>query len=272
MNNYSNQWKIFCEESGDKGIPRSAGSSHFYIITAILVRAEDAEKFRSSIEEHTFKELRLRQPLEWKQLKSRFKRDDKRISKFLRRVERDSPEFLITNVFCNKEETNGPGLVDRNVFMNYLYGLMFRRIAGFLSKTNSRAELIIDRNTDKMAQDSLKNYISDVTRYYTGSHPRHSKPKWINPEDDPILGMSDFISGVALRSWTDYVENVSDECKKCEVTNCMYNCDESNYKYKRSFRYIQKWNYNTLSNWDWQGLLYHPYVYKDNYPHLIQPK
>lgn len=267
----STHWKIFCEESGDKGIPRKKGSSHFYIITAILVRAEDEKDLVDVIDTYKFKELRLKEPLEWKRLNSRYKRDDKRISRFLRKVEQNGPEFMISNVICNKDETNGPGFVDRNTFMNYLYGLMFKRISMFLKHTKSRADLIIDRNTDKIAQESLRNYISDVTKYYTGSHPRHSKPKWINPEDHSILGMSDFISGVNLRALTNYI-HTDEYCKKCQKHDCMYHCKRSGFEYPRSFKYIKEWNYISLKNWEWKGLLYHPFVNKDNYVHLIQPK
>lgn len=269
---HNNKWKIFCEESGDKGIPRKPGASYHYVITAILVRAEDEEKLIDTINTYKWKELRMPQPLEWKKMKSGYKRDDKRISRFFRKLEQNGPEFLVSNVICNKDETVGPGLVDRNTFMNYLYGLMFKRISIFLKSTNSRAELIIDRNTDKIAQESLRNYISDVTRYYTGTHPRHTKPKWINPEEHPILGLSDFISGVSLRAWKNYYENVSEECKNCKTIDCMYKCKNSNFKYWRSYKYIKEWNYADMENWDWRGLLYHPFEYKDNYRHLIQPK
>lgn len=272
LDNINTKWKIFCEESGDKGIPRKAGSSYHYIISAILVKEEDEQSLSDVIETYKWKDLRMRDPLEWKKLKSSYKREDKRISRFFRKIEQNGPDFLVSNVVCNKDETNGPGLVDRNTFMNYLYGLMFKRISTFLDATDSRAELVIDRNTDKMAQESLKNYISDVSRYYTGSHPRHTKPQWINPEDHPILGLADFVSGVSLRSWKSYVEDTGKECKSCGLINCMYQCQQSNFKYKRSYRYIKEWNYYTFDNWQWKGLIYHPYIYKNNYLNLIQPK
>lgn len=266
------KWKIFCEESGDKGIPRKGESSYHYIITAIVIKAEDEEDIINTIDMYKWKELRMRCPLEWKKVNTSYKRDDKRISRFLRKIEQNAPSFLVSNVICNKDETVGPGLVDRNIFMNYLYGLMFKRISNFLKATNSTAELIIDRNTDKIAQESLRNYISDISRYYTGTHPRHSKPRWINPEDNSILGLSDFISGLSLRAWKDYKENVNEECKECNIKDCMYNCENSNFGYKRSYKYIKQWNYDFLQDWDWRGLIYHPYQYKDSYRHLIQPK
>lgn len=272
MEQTNNKWKIFCEESGDKGIPRKAGSSHHYIISAILVKEENEELLSDVINNYKWKELRMKQPLEWKKLKTSFKRDDKRISKFFRKIEQDGPPFLVSSVICNKDETNGPGLVDRNTFMNYLYGLMFKRISTFLDVTNSRAELVIDRNTDKIAQESLRQYISNVSRYSTGSHPRHTKPKWINPEEHPILGLADFISGVSLRSWKSYVEDTIPECKSCGRINCLYRCEDSQFKYKKSYNYIREWNYYSMDSWDWRGLIYHPYEYKNDYLNIIQPK
>jgi Protein of unknown function (DUF3800) len=267
-----NNWLIFCEESGDKGIPWTEGSTDFYVITGILVREENEEEFKKIIETYKYKELRMKGPLEWKKLIGKIKRNDSKLSRFFKKIDNNSPQFLVTNVICNKHETNGPGLVDRNVFMNYLYGLMFKRICRFLEKTNSRAKLIIDRNTDPIAQESLRKYISDISRFYTGKHPRHSKPKWLNPEEHPILGLADFISGVTLRSLTDYHHNVNELCKRCNILYDIYKCKDSNFSYYRSYKYIHDWNYEVLTGWDWRGLIYHPYEYKDNYKHLFFPR
>lgn len=264
-------WHIFCEESGDKGIPWVPGSSNFYVVTAILVRTTNEQALRDNIEKFKYKVLRMSSPLEWKRLEAHKKRNDKLISRFFKKIEEKSPQFLVSTVICNKHETNGPGLVDRNVFMNYLYGLMFKRISWFLTTTNSRAKLTIDRNTDPIAQESLRNYISSVSRYQTGDVPRHSKPKWINPEEDPILGFSDFISGVTLRAMNNYFQNVSSTCKSCGKPYCIYDCSSSNFNYKSSFSYIINWNHDHLPNWEWKGLLYHPYKFKDNHRSLILP-
>lgn len=266
------RWKIFCEESGDKGIPWKEGSSHYYVITALMVREENEQQLIDVINTYKYRVLRMSAPLEWKKLKSYQKTNDKLLSRFLRKVRTDGPEFYVSNVVCNKHETNGPGLVDRNVFMNFLYGLIFKRIAWFLKYSNSTAELIIDRNTDKIAQESLRYYLSDVARYQTGSHPRYSKPRWINPEENAVLGLSDFISGISLRSLNDYHEFVDNDCKTCSVEFGLYNCSTSNFTYKRSYKQIIDWNYGQIANWEWNGLLYHPFMYKDNYKHLFVPK
>ncbi len=205
------KWKLYCEEAGDKAIPPVDGSSNFYVITGILVREEDESKLSNAIDTWKYKALRHKGPLEWKRLRGKLKRDDKLISRFLRKVEEEAPLFLVTNVICNKEETNGPGLVDRNKFMNYLYGLMFKKLIWFFKHTDASVSLIIDRNTDKQSQESFRSYISNLTRYHTGDDPRHEKPFWTHPELDPILGLSDFISGITLRSLEDYYSNV--ECR-----------------------------------------------------------
>lgn len=268
----NDKWLIYCEESGDKGIPWIIGSSHFYIVTAILVREEDEEQLRKVIELYKYKVLRMNAPLEWKKLKTSTKKDDKLLARFFKKVSTNGPDFLVSQVICNKHETYGPGLVDRYKFMNYLYGLMFKRISWFLKATDSYAKLNIDRNTDKIAQDSLRKYISDVSTYQTGQHPRHSKPKWMNPEDHPILGFSDFLSGVTLRSLTDYYQHVNPTCKVCKRDFCIYSCGVSNFSYGKSFKYVVDWCQADLPNWDWNGLLYHPFTYKDNYKNLILPK
>ncbi|MFI8650644.1 DUF3800 domain-containing protein [Bacillus velezensis] len=267
------RWKLYCEEAGDKAIPPVKGSSNFYVVTGILVREEDAEELSEVINKYKYKVLRQKGPLEWKRLGGKFKKDDKILSRFLRKIEDEGPFFLVTNVVCNKEETNGPGLVDRNRFMNYLYGLMFKKLVWFFKHTDARASLIIDRNTDKLSQDSFRSYISDLTRYYTGSHPRHSKPFWTHPELDPILGMADFLSGITLRSLEDYKLNVNESCKSCERLMHLYECEDSNFKYYRSMKKIVEMNYfDDVEGWDWRGLIYHPYGNRDKYKHLFPEK
>jgi hypothetical protein len=266
------RWLIFCEESGDKAIPWKVGSSDFYVITAVLVRERHEQVLIDAINKFKYQILRMNKPLEWKKLETHKKRDDIMIAKFLRSLYLETPNFIISSVICNKHETNGPGLVDTKTFMNYLYGLMFKKISWFLKSTNSSAKLIIDRNTDAIAQESLRNYISDVARFSTGERPRFTKPKWINPEEHSILGLSDFISGVSLRALSDYHSNVIGACKICNRSLCIYDCPGSNFSYSRSFKYPVDWNFKEFVNWDWRGLIYHPFVFKDNYRHLFLPR
>ena len=268
----ANNWVIYCEESGDKAIPWRSGSSDYYVITAIVLKEEDEQAMADTIKELSHKVLRMKKPIEWKKLEAHKKRNDVLLAKFFRRVEAEGPDFMISNVVCNKHETTGRGLEDTQVFMNYLYGLMFKRISTFLSKTNSTAKLFIDRNTDHIAQESLREYLSDVARVQTGKYPRFSKPKWMNPEDNPILGFSDFISGVSLRALQDYHDNVNSTCKVCGSDLCIYECVTSKFHYQKSYRYPIDWNFTVIPNWDWRGFLYHPYDYKDNYKHIFVPQ
>lgn len=268
----SEEWVIFCEEAGDKEFPWKVGSSHYYVVSAILVREKDVARFESIIEEYKFKVLRMNAPLEWKKLKPRQKKDDKLLSRFLRKVEAGGVEFLVTQVICDKKEITSDNFKNKIIFMNYLYGLIFKRIASFLKTTNAHAKLIIDRNTDKITQDSLRNYLSDVSKYWTGTHPKFSKPKWRNPEDHPILGLTDFVSGLALRSLEDYLSNVNETCKTCQTLYGLYQCETSNFIYKKSYKLIIDWNYNyELEAWSWKGLMYHPYAKRLNYKHLFFP-
>ncbi len=268
------KWLVFCEEAGDKELMLKQGSSSFYIVTSILIKQEDEQSFIDAIEDLKNKILGMKGPLEWKHLYGTKKRNDKLLGRFLKKIGEESPHFLVSNVICNKRETTGPGLIDKNTFMNYLYGLMFKRISWFLGHTNSTARLIIDRNTDKLAQTSLHHYISLISRGQTGQPPRHSKPSWINPEDHPILGLADFVSGISLRSLDNYLKNSHAICNPCltKRNNCIYRCTRSNYEYQASYRYIADWNYDQLPSWNWRGLLYHPFEYKDDYKNLFQPR
>jgi len=266
---------IFCEEAGDKEVQVKQGSSSHYIITSIIVKEENEVDFIKIIETLKSKILGLNNtPLEWKNLYGSKKRNDKLLGRFFKKINEQAPPFLISNVICNKNETSGSAFVDKKLFMNYLYGLMFKRISYFLKRTDSTAKLIIDRNTDKFAQLSLHHYISMISRHQTGQYPRHSKPKWINPEEHPILGLSDFISGVSLRSITDYQTDSHIICTPCPTKNndCIYICNTINFEYKKSYHYIKGWNYAQLKNWNWKGLIYHPYEFKNNYQCLFQPK
>lgn len=264
-------WLIFCEESGDKALPWKKGSTDYYIVSAVLVLEEMEHNLIEVIKTQTKKTLRIKTPLEWKKLETFKKRDDILLAKFFKNIESNAPPFIISKVVCNKHETMGPGLIDTQTFMNYLYGLMFKRISLFLRTTKSHAKLVIDRNTDPIAQESLRKYLSDVAKYKTGEPPRFSKPKWLNPEDHAILGLSDFIAGSSLRSLTDYHHNVSSSCKTCGSDLCIYECKRSNFSYFRSYKYLVEWNYFNFTNWSWKGLLYHPFEFKNNYRHLFIP-
>lgn len=266
---------IFCEESGDKQIPWKAGSSDYYIVTSVLIKDEHEKEMADLINKYKYSVLRLSKPLEWKKLRAKQKKNDVLIGRFLKKLDEEAPNFLVSSVICNKHETTGLGFSDRNTFMNYLYGLMFKRICWFLNSTRSSAKLIIDRNTDKMAQSSLHQYISIISKIQTGQHPRHSKPKWINPEEHPVLGLSDFISGVLLRVLENYLAESHNTCKPCPIkkANCIYLCELTNFGYKRSLKYVVNWNYdNSIENWNWQGLIYHPYEYKNEYRNIFQPR
>ena len=269
----NNRWLIFCEESGDKGIPWRSGSSHYYIVSAILVKESDEQSLINVIEREKYRILRMSAPLEWKNLKPRQKTDDKILRRFLKKIQEDSPPFLISTVICNKHETTGPGFFDRNTYMNYLYGLMFKRIAWFLKKTHSTATLIIDRNTDKIAQESLHSYLSSISRSQTGEHPRFSKPKWLNPEEHPLLGLADFTAGLSLRALTFYQEHNESICRNCIhlQPSCIFTCPSINFLYT-SYQQVVDLNYHTLPNWDWKGLIYHPFESKDKHLSLFSPK
>lgn len=146
------RWLIFCEEAGDKAFPWKRGSTNYYVISAVLVREKHEEQFLRAIKDSTYRVLRMRRPLEWKKISSQYKRDDKRLARFIRRINKEGPNYLVSTVICNKHESNGPGLASPIIFMNYLYGLMFKRLSPFLRATRSSARLIIDRNTDNLAQ------------------------------------------------------------------------------------------------------------------------
>ena len=269
------RWKIFCEESGDKCLKNKNGSTRFYVVTAVLVEDRFEDSLSSCITRYKESVFKIKRPLEWKTLPTKIKRDDKRLGRFLKKISENSPFYIISMVVCNKSETTGTYLNSRpNFLMNYLYGLLFKRLSCFLSKTNAVAELIIDRNTDADAQDSFRRYISDISKITTGQHPRHSKPHWTNPELNPALGLSDFVSGLTVRSLTEYEMTNLPICSLCETkeNDCIYTCTHLNFKYKRSMKRIVALNYSEIGRWHWLGLLYHPYECKDNHCNIFQPQ
>ena len=273
---------IFCEESGDKGLVLKKGTSRYYVVSAVIARDTTAQHLRDQINEARKNILKHRKPLEWKALESKTKNDDAKISAFMDFLlpqNLSTPrDFIISQIIADKAYITGSS--NSNRFMNYLYGLIFKRINPMLNKLNVTAEVFIDRNTDKDVQDSLSAYLNLIpliSRNNFSGRQGYSRPIFMEPKNDPVLQLADFVSGLTLRIFEDYKDKLlrAITCQTCIIPNCALSCNHIALKYPESWKRVVNWNYGTVSQngtqmWIWNGLLWHPYG--KNPVHMINTK
>lgn len=259
---------IFCEEAGDKGLVLKKGTSRYYVVSAVIVHDMIVQNLRNQINTGRKTILRHRKPLEWKTLDSKTKNDDAKLSKFMDFLAQSTPsDFFISQVIADKSSITG--LKDPKRFMNYLYGLIFKRINPMLNKLNATADLFIDRNTDTHVEHSLSEYLHLIPRITNTSFPQrqgYSVPTFMEPKADPALQLADFVSGLTLRIFEDYKDKLlsAPTCHNCKTPHCALSCNNIALEYPNSWSRVVKWNNCTISQnslvvWSWKGLLWHPY-------------
>ncbi|WP_304459611.1 DUF3800 domain-containing protein [Alicyclobacillus sendaiensis] len=264
---------IFCEEAGDKGLILKQGTSRYYVISAVIVPDNTTQHLRDKINSGRREILRHRKPLEWKSLSSKTKNDDERISRFmdflLPKNYTGPRDFVISQVIADKSLITGPGLNDSKRFMNYLYGIIFKRISPMLNKLNASAEVFIDRNTDPNVHQSLTEYLNLIPMIAKNNNfplrRGYSRPTFMEPKDDPILQLADFVSGLTLRIFEDYKDKFlsTAACQNCMRAHCAVTCGKIAIKYSESWQRVINWNYGKILRngtvaWDWRGLLWYP--------------
>jgi hypothetical protein len=273
------KFNLFCEESGDKAFPIRNGSSKSYIITLLLVPEETKDNLRENINHSRRNILRLRKALEWKNLDTKTKNNDILLTQFFKSINLRSYKTLFSTLIVNKTEldVNAGGLTKPNIFMNYLYSFLFKRVNPFLHKFSSEAQFFVDRNTDPISHKELAQYLCDILPVIQNLDSKYGRPIFINTQDDPCLQLSDFLSGYTRRAFEHYLDLQYPKCQRCanKQIDCLKNC-ESDFIYKESWFNLKGW-YSVRANkegktWNWNGSLYFPYKEVSKHSCLIQTK
>lgn len=240
------RWHIYCDESGDRGLPIKPGASLAYVVTVVLVEVGALQ----SVHNHLSGRVR-----EWKRLSSSEKQDDRALSSFLNSLQPlVGKGMLCTTVIANKLETTSPKLTNpRGSFLiGYTYGLAFKRILPFLTKHGHVAEIYIDRNSSNEVQSNLSYYLSQVlprkhasrmqSMFGIASGIPYGKPVFVDCKQNPIHRLADFIAGYTRAAFEAYLRD-----------------NRANVAYPYSWQSLRELHRVTLTSWRWEGLLYHPY-------------
>ncbi|MCL6613783.1 MAG: DUF3800 domain-containing protein [Firmicutes bacterium] len=261
------KYYLFCDESGDKAVPIRKGSSLVYVVTLIIVSDNEIESLRNDINNSRRTILKLRKPLEWKKLDKNVKENDLLLYEFFKNINLAAHHSLISTLIANKSEIDtslSKGLIQPNIFMNYLYSLLFKRVNPFLHTFSINADFYIDRNTNLISHKEFELYLCHIFPKKQGLNANYSKPIFITPAQDPCLQLSDFISGYIRRVFEHYLANQYHKCSICPymTTDCLQNCPDDSFIYKKSwFELKKKYNFrvfNQNKEWFWHGLLYFP--------------
>jgi len=232
------------------------------VIFLYLVEEEDVETLRDCIQKNKRIVQGKRGKLQWKRLSSREKDNDEAICAFLNTIF-SSARILPMTILTNKFEVRGVKLSSpkSGYLFSYLYGLAFKRIMPFLSKTNSQARVIIDKNSSNLQGlllEYLKNVIPAITTLRSG-FPHNNLVTLIDYGDmnDPCLQFADFIAGFSRKVCEGYLINKNKACGVCAIPLA------------NSWNMFKSHHCLTLPNWKWEGLLYHPYSERRFHPQLL---
>lgn len=140
---------VFFDESGDSGMKGKAGSSQFFVVTAILFEEnEEAEKCEQLIVglRHT---LHLHENFEF-----HFNSCNDAIREaFLTAIAKSN--FFYHSVVLNKGKLWGKGFQDKGSFYKYSAGLVFENAKAELVQ----AKVVIDRCGNRDFRDQLSKYL-----------------------------------------------------------------------------------------------------------------
>lgn len=259
------RWLVYCDESGDIGFPVKDNSSRAYVVVLMLYNADRIGEIRELI--RTSKRLAIPRGgrLEWKRLSSAEKKNDPGLTAFWQALIRAKGQlFLPMTVLANKLEIKSSGLKDSQEgrLIAYTYGLAFKRIAPFLDLRKDSAEVFIDRNSSPQIQQAVKKYVSEILptmrelnmlwRYRMKTNTRYKPPVFESRKKDPCHQLADFCAGYTRAVFEDYLYH-----------------HNTNIIYRNSWKVFSSLHYKRLSNWRWDGLLYHPYENRENHPALF---
>ena len=260
-------WHIYCDESGDRGFPLKRGASHVYSVSLVLVRPASISAIGQHLSEQQASVTEYRGRLEWKRLSSAEKRDDTALAAFLKSfLSFVGTTLLFMTVVVNKREVRSPSLADprRHLLIGYSYGLAFKRLIPFLSKRGEMAEVYIDRNSSTQVQNAVSEYISEIlpamheyrmARDFGLSTSRtHGRPVFVDCRQNPVHCLADFLAGYARSAFEAYLSN------------------GYNRTYPASWVQFLRLHRAQLADWQWSGILYHPYDGRASHPYMLPQK
>lgn len=179
---------VFVDESGDPGIKGRAGTSEFFIVTAILFNENEAalscderiERIRVELKMHPKAEFHFNKCCE-----------DHRV-RFLQGVA--SMDFFYISFVLNKSKLYGPGFAYKESLYKYATRLLFENCKPYLNK----ATITIDRSGDREFSNELQRYLK---RMINTHQEVIRKVKCEASHSNNLLQLADMVCGSVARSF-----------------------------------------------------------------------
>lgn len=152
--------KIYIDESGDLGWKfdkpnRDGGSSRFITITGIII-SKDEEKYISRFISDIYKKYNLTPNIEKKGANFISEHSSFITSQLTNKIINKSASFKIISITVNKSKVYGALRKDKNIFYNYVLGLLLK--PEIIQLDN--AEIVLDKRTIKVSHgESFPDYI-----------------------------------------------------------------------------------------------------------------
>ena len=179
---------VFIDESGDPGMKGKAGSSAFFVVTAVLF--EDLTEAQACDEK--IDEIRSR----WfpsRQFEFHFNSCSQDIRRrFL--AETEKFEYVYMSFVFNKAKLYGDGFQYKNSFYKYAVNLLFQNLKPYLEN----AIVVFDRCGNREFQEELKKYL----RKHVNEKGREQVIKKIKANDSAannLLQLADMVCGAVAR-------------------------------------------------------------------------
>jgi hypothetical protein len=181
---------VFVDESGDPGMKGKAGSSAYFIISAVIFEendaAEDCDAQIEALREQLFKGAH--REFHFNKLSDRFRED------FFRTI---APhDFFHISFALNKAKLYGPGFQYKDSFYKYTANLLFENAKPYLRD----ASVVIDRSGNREFRQQLEKYLKrkintdgQIIRKVK-SEPSHS---------NNLIQMADMVCGAIGRSFKE---------------------------------------------------------------------
>lgn len=186
---------VFVDESGDCGMRTAAGSSAYFIVTAILFEDnEDAEICEKKINECR-EALKVRPSFEFKF----YSCSDAFRERFFNAV---APcNFFYYSIVLNKSKLYGPGFQEKDSFYKYATNLVFQN-----AKPNLRdATIVLDKCGNREFREELSKYLKK--KMNTDGSELIKKVRMETSHSNGLLQLADMVCGAVGRSLNLEAEN-----------------------------------------------------------------
>jgi len=180
---------VFVDESGDAGMKLDAGSSEFFIVTAVLFEDHDEANQCDERINLIRTELGLSEHYEF-----HFSKSNKAIRlNFLEKVA--SFDFFYLAVVLNKPKLHNPGFQVKESLVKYTSRLVFENAKPYLRD----AIVVIDASGSKDFRNQLSRYLKTRIKDDGGYRPI-KKVKTSRSNGNNLIQLADMMSG-ALWRW-----------------------------------------------------------------------